>query len=136
MKNKKAEKQSKKEAQEILSKLKKVVSKPASLLKPTDQFWDGEPLQKAEIRMRNYHELMVKIQSLIKLCVFTLDGKGSYLTSSLFSQYTNANTEDRNTSVCVVLELILTMLPKIEMVCYDEILEMLSEIKNDNEPKT
>lgn len=127
----------KKKQLKIFKNVQERISKTNGVLKLTDEIWDGEPLYKAEIRMRNYYELMLKIQSLIKLCAFTLDGEGTYFTSSLFSQYTDANTEDRNTSVCIVLELILTMLPKREMVCYDEILEILSEVNNnDDNPKT
>lgn len=127
----------KKKQLKIFKNVQERISKTNGILKLTDEIWDGEPLYKAEIRMHNHYELMLKIQSLIKLCAFTLDGEGTYFTSSLFSQYTDANTEDRNTSVCIVLELILTMLPKREMVCYDEILEMLSEVNNnDDNPKT
>ncbi|QLE01491.1 hypothetical protein HX109_07895 [Galbibacter sp. BG1] len=119
-----------------LQELKELVANTKGRLGKTDQFWDGEPLQKAEIRMCNYYELMLKIESLIKVCAFTLDGEGTYFTSSLFSQYTDANTKDRNATVCIVLELILTMLPKSEMVCYDKILEMLSEVNNDKKDQS
>lgn len=71
----------KKKQLKTLQDLKELVSKAKGKLKHTDQFWDGEPLQKAEIRMRNYYELLLKIDALIKVCVFTIDGKGSYLTS-------------------------------------------------------
>lgn len=123
----------KKKQFKTLHELKELVANTKKKLEKTDQFWDGKPLQKAEIRMHSYYELMLKIQSLIKVCVFTLDGEGTYFTSSFFSQYSDANTKDRNISVCIVLELILTLLPKSEMVCYDQILEMLSEVNNNDD---
>lgn len=123
-------KKEKKKYLKILERIMESASDSKGILKQTDQIWDGEPLKKAEIRMRDYYELMSKIDALIKVCVFTLDGEGTYATSSLFSQYSEANTKDRNTSVCIVLELLLTLLPRREMICYDEILTILSEMKN------
>lgn len=135
MKNKKAKRQSEKEQLKILNELTAYASRTKGLLKPTKEIWNGEPMYKTEIRMCNEFELILKIESIIRLCVFTLEGEGTYSSETLYNYDSDVPTKQRNSAICTALELVLTMLPKWEIAGYVEMLEKLSAIESDDKPK-
>lgn len=128
---------SKKGPQEILNELKEYAAKAKAkgLLRPTKEIWNGEPMRKLEIRVGNEFELMRKIESIIRLCVFTLEGEGTYSTSELYKFDSDVPIQQRNSAICTALEFVLPMLPKREMAIYMGILERLSAFESDDKPK-
>lgn len=119
----------------ILNELKEYVERADGLLKPTKEIWNGEPMRKLEIRVSSEYELILKIESIIRLCVFALQGEGTYSTSELYKFDSDIPMKHRNAAICNALEFVLPMLPKREMISYMEILERLSAIEIGHKPK-
>ena len=92
-------------------------------------------MRKLEIRVSNEYELILKIESIIRLCIFTLQGEGTYSTSELYKFDSDIPVNHRNAAICTALEFVLPMLPKREIVSYMDILEMLSVPEIGHKPK-
>lgn len=132
IKDRKLNKHPEKEQMKILEGLKAQILKTGNILKPTQEIWNEKPMYKAEIRMSNEFELILKIESIIQLCVFTLEGEGTYSSETLYEYNSDQPSKHRNSAICTALELVLTMLPKREMISYREILERLVDYESNS----
>lgn len=87
------------------------------LLKPLE---DGGV--KGEFVVKDNDELMFIISSLLKTCVFALEENG---TGSALFNFSRAN---RNSHVVVALEFVIGLLPREQIVAFDEICEVLTKL--------
>lgn len=70
------------------------------------------------------NDLLLKIASLLEVCVFALDGSGILLSPA------NQNVV-KHDSVCRVLELVLNILPDSQMYFMDQVTQKLTKLENE-----
>jgi len=71
--------------------------------------------------VRDNNHLLMRIRSLLQLCVFAMDGDGMMLAP-------NNNNASKEDSITQVLELVLCILPDSQMYFMDKLDEMLSKL--------
>jgi len=103
-------------------KIKKELATRSELLKPAGYSCNGKPMMKGEFSIGDNDELLFNISCLLKTCVLALEGDASFSLSAL----SNADTRS---DVIVVLEFIINLLPREQMVALDEITKILAEVE-------
>jgi len=78
-----------------------------------------------EFVVKDNDELMFIISSLLKTCVFALEENGS--GSALF----NFSRANRNSHVVVALEFVIGLLPREQIVAFDEICKVLTKLDEE-----
>jgi|SRR5690606_562402 len=105
-----------------LDEIRNILNKhSAGLLKPVE----GGGM-KGEFVVIDNDELMFIISSLLSTCVFALE-KDS-LGSALF----NFSRANRNSHVVETLEFVIGLLPRNQIVAFDEICEVVAKLDEDN----
>lgn len=105
-----------------LDEIRKILERHSGgLLKPAE---GGN--MKGEFDVMDNDELMFIISSLLKTCVFALEEDGS--GSALF----NFSRANRNSHVVVTLEFVIGLLPRNQIVAFDEIYEVVAKLDEDN----
>ncbi len=79
---------------------------------------------KVSFEVSDSNDLLLKIASLLEVCVFALDGNGILLSPV-------DRSIAKQDSICRVLELILNILPDSQVYFMDKVTEKLTELENE-----
>ena len=112
----------KKKHKKVLKQIKNAISERDGILKPLEHRCNQKPMMKGEFLIENNDELMFNISCLLKTCILALEGEASFSSSTL-------SNADPKSNIVVVLEFIINLLPREQMVVLDEIHKILAEIE-------
>lgn len=110
-----------------LKHIQKALSDRDGLLRPAGYSCNHKPMAKSEFPIGNNDELLFTISCLLKTCVLALEGNASFSLSALSNAESTSN-------IIVALEFIINLLPREQMVCLDEINNILLKIEHKKTP--
>lgn len=113
----------KKKHKNALKKVQKALSHKDGLLKLSGYSRNHKPMMKGEFPIGDNDELLFHISCLLKTCVLALEGDATFSSSSL-------SNSDPKSNITVSLEFIISLLPRQQMVCLDEISKILLELEH------
>ncbi len=113
----------KKKYKRTLKRIQKSLLHKEGLLKPAGYSCTHKPMMKGEFIIGHNDELLFNISCLLKTCVLALEGDATFSSSSL-------SNSDSKSNITVSLEFIISLLPRQQMVCLDEISKILLELEH------